>query len=74
MQKLKLKLEELDVESFEMGDDAPVAGTVAAHQQQEEEVTADSEVSNCTCTTNGTWAFTLGCADATYDTVYWKFC
>jgi hypothetical protein len=69
MQKLKLKLEELDVESFETGDKAPATGTVAAHQQQEE-VTADSEASNCTCTTTPSWAFTLGCEY----TVHWKAC
>jgi hypothetical protein len=66
MQKLKLKLEELDVESFEMGDKAPATGTVAAHQQE----VVDSEVSNCTCTTADTWAFTFGCEY----TVHWKAC
>ena len=72
MQKLKLKIENLDVESFQTGDKKPVAGTVAAHQQQEE---LDSAISNCTCsgTTDTAW-FSLGCADATYDTAHWRFC
>jgi hypothetical protein len=70
MQKLKLKLEELDIESFEMGDDAPVAGTVAAHQQQ----VVDSEVSACTCTTGGTAFFTEGCGAETWYTAHWKAC
>lgn len=67
MQKLKLKIEELDVESFQMAEGVPAVGTVEAHQHGSE-VTADSEVSACTCTTNGSWAFTAGCGDATYPT------
>ncbi|WP_420130481.1 hypothetical protein [Longimicrobium sp.] len=69
MQKLKLKVEELDVESFRTGEQASAEGTINAHQQQEEEY-GPSEVSGCTCTTGGTAHFTNGCAEETWA----KFC
>jgi hypothetical protein len=70
MQKLKLNIEELDVESFRVGDETDAEGTVHAQSAQQEEEYGDSEVSGCTCTTAGTAFFSVGCAF----TVGWKTC
>lgn len=67
MQKLRLKVEELDVESFRTGQQASAEGTINAHQQQqEEEEYGPSEVSGCTCTTGGTAHFSNGCGAETW--------
>jgi hypothetical protein len=73
MKKVKLQIEELDVESFHTGERTVVEGTVHAHQQQQEEY-APSEASGCTCTTGGTAFFTEGCGAETWYTAHWKAC
>jgi hypothetical protein len=71
VRKVKLKLEELDVVSFHVGDGTTAQGTVHAQSAQEYE---DSEASACTCTTGGTAFFTWGCEGATWVTAHWKAC
>jgi hypothetical protein len=69
MQKLKLNIEDLDVESFRVADRTEAEGTVHGQSAQQEEY-GESEVSGCTCTTAGTAFFTEGCAF----TMGWKTC
>jgi hypothetical protein len=64
MKKLKLKLDDLGVESFQVGGEKQVEGTVRAHVGNPQEY-EDSEATVCTCDTHTSW-FTLGCDDATY--------
>jgi hypothetical protein len=67
MRKLKLNLDNLNVESFGTTRPAGEFGTVRANQQQEEY--ADSEVTGCLCDTQGSVAFTR-----LYDCHSLKFC
>lgn len=60
MQKLKLEIEALDVESFHLGDETDAEGTVHAQSVHDGEY-GPSEVSGCTCTTAGTAFFSEGC-------------
>lgn len=72
MKKLKLKLDDLDVESFRASGGTSVQGTVNA--QSGPEMYGESEVSGCTCTTGGTAFFTEGCAAETWYTAHPKAC
>ncbi len=69
MQKLKLNIEKLEVESFRVSEGTDAKGTVNARSAAQEEYT-ESEVSGCTCNTAGTAFFTVGCEY----TVHWKAC